>query len=135
MANDKTTTLPSTSNRLDAKAEKTGLLVGVATLAIDAGDRSSSTAIGLAQDVRGELRVAVDGGLDAIESVVRGGFRLAKRATARIDELATELLGAGERTAAGVFRGLRDTTRAAGELATTAAGAVIGGDKAAVAQA
>lgn len=126
----------STATRsLDTKHEKTGLLVGIATLAIDASDRSASTALGLAQDVRGELRVAVDAGLDAIENVVRGVFRVGKRATARFDELASELLGASERTAGGVFRGLRETTRAAGELATTAAGVVIGGDKASVAQA
>jgi hypothetical protein len=135
MANDSKPTLPSTTTRGSDKGEKAGLFVGIATLAIDAGDKSSSTAIGLAQDVRGELRVAVDAGIDAVEQIVRGAFRLSKRATARIDELATELLGAGERTSAGVFRGLRDTTRAAGELATTAATAVIGGDKAPVAQA
>jgi len=136
MANDTKPTITTTTTRnLDSKAEKAGLFVGIATLAIDAGDKSTSTAIGLAQDVRGELRVAVDAGIDAIESIVRGAFRLGKRATARVDELTTELLGAGERTSAGVFRGLRETTRAAGELATTAAGVVIGGEKPPVAQA
>jgi len=136
MANETTKPSISSSTRtFDGKAEKTGLFVGIATLAIDAGDKSSSTAIGLAQDVRGELRVAVDAGIDALEQIVRGAFRLSKRATARIDDLATELLGAGERTSAGVFRGLRDTTKAAGELATTAAGAVIGGEKPSIAQA
>lgn len=134
MANDKPT--PTASPRSFDKNEKTGLLIGVAALAVDVGDKSSSTAIAFAQDVRGELRVVADAGLDAIENVVRGVFRLSKRATARLDDLAGDLLGAGERTASGVFRGLRDTTRAAGELAATAAGAVIGGgDKTPVAQA
>jgi hypothetical protein len=141
MANDKTsdpapaggdsprrTTMATPARSLDSK-DKTGLFVGVATLAIDTGDKSTSTAIGLANDVRGELRVITDASIDALENIVRGVFRLTKRATARIDELAVELLGAGEKTARGVFGGLRDTTRAAGELATTAANAVIGGEK------
>ena len=134
MANEKSPTPIGTPTRFDSK-EKTGLLVGIATLAIDTGDKTSSTAIAFAQDVRGEIRTVSDASLDAIENVVRSFFRLSKRATARIDELAAELLGAGERTAAGAFRGLRDTTRAAGELAQTAATAVIGGDKTSVAQA
>jgi hypothetical protein len=133
MANDTPKTV--TTTRTSDKNEKPGLIVGVATLAIDVGDKSSSTALAFAQDVRGELRVVADASLDAVEHVVRGVFRLSKRATARLDELASDLLGAGERTAAGVWKGLRDTTRAAGELASTAAGAVIGGDKQAVAQA
>ena len=125
----------ATPTRTIDKTEKAGLLVGIATLAIDASDKSTSTALGVAQDVRGELRAVTDTSIDAIENVVRGIFRLSKRATARIDELANELLGAGEKTAAGVFRGLRATTLAAGELATTAATAVIGGEKPSVAQA
>jgi hypothetical protein len=133
MANDK----PSigTPSRIDPKSEKTGLLVSVATLAIDAGDKTSSTAIGFAQDIRAELRTVGDSAIDAIENIVRGIFRVSKRATARLDEVASELLGATERTAAGAFRGLRDTTRAAGELANVAAGAVIGGEKPSIAQA
>jgi hypothetical protein len=133
MANDKPT--PVSAPRSLDKNDRTGLLVGVASFAIDAGDKSSSTAIAFAQDVRGELRTVADASIDALENVVRGVFRLSKRAAARLDDLAADLLGAGERTAAGVFRGLRDTTRAAGELASTAAGAVIGGEKPNVAQA
>ena len=75
------------------------------------------------------IRTATDTGIDAVEALVRGLFRIGKRTTARIDEFAADLIGAGERTAAGVFKGLRDTTRAAGELATTAAGAIIGSDR------
>jgi len=128
MANDKPErTMSSTTSRTNDKAEKAGLFLSVATLAIDAGDKTSSTAIGFANDVRGELRVVTDASIDAIENAVRGIFRLGKRATARVDELATDLLGAGASTAAGVFRGLRETSRAAGELATTATAAVIGG--------
>src|SRR2546423_12517417 len=124
MANDKTTL--GTPSRIDPK-EKTGLFVSVASLAIDAGEKTSSTAIGFAQDVRAELRTVGDSAIDAIENIVRGIFRVSKRATARLDDVAAELLGASERTAAGAFRGLRDTTRAAGELAHAAAGAGIGG--------
>ncbi len=80
----------------------------------------------LVQDVRGELRTAVDAGLDTAENVVRGMFRIGKRITARVDELSLELTTASEKTVAGLLRSLRETTRAANELATAATGAVIG---------
>jgi len=122
---------PTVSKTLEStkSAEKTGALIGIVNLSLDAGDKGATTAFGLAQDVRGELRTAVDTSLDAIENVVKGFFRIGKRVTARVDELAGELTTAGERTVSGVFRGLRDTTRAAGELASTAGAAVIGGDR------
>ncbi len=125
MANEtpKTTTTVTPKN---LELPKAGALVSVAQFALDAGDRTSSTAFGLVNDVRGELRTAVDTGIDAFENVVRGLFRVSKRLTARVDELAADLSGAGEKTVAGVIRGLRDTTRAAGELAATAANAVVG---------
>lgn len=117
------TTSPSKS----FDSQKTpGALVSIATFAVDAGDRTATTAFTVINDVRGELRTAVDSGLDTIENVVRGFFRIGKKLTQRVDELAAELTSAGERTAAGVFRGIRETTRAAGELASTAAGAVVG---------
>jgi len=127
MANEKptTTTLPRTTD----KSERSGVLLSFAALAIDTTDKGTSAAVGLAQDVRSELRTATDTAIDAVESLVRGLFRVGKRTTARVDEFAADLIGAGERTAAGVFKGLRDTTRAAGELATTAAGAIIGSDR------
>jgi hypothetical protein len=100
--------------------------VSIATFAVDAGDRSASTAISVINDVRGELRAAADNSLDALENVVRAFFRVGKKLTQRTDELAAELTSAGERTVSTVFRGLRETTRAAGELASTAAGAVVG---------
>ena len=131
MANATTTetrkTPVTTTVRSDSKP--TGALVSVVHFTLDAGDRGAQTAFGLVQDARGELRTAVDGSLDAIENIVRGFFRVAKKATARIDDLAAELTGAGERTVAGVIGGLRATTRAAGELASTAAAAAIAGDR------
>lgn len=125
MANEKptTTSVPRTT---DKAAERSGVLLGIASLAIDTGDKAGSAAAGFAQDLRSELRTAADASIDAVESLVRGFFRIGKRATARVDEFAADLIGASERTASGVFRGLRDTTRAAGELASTAATAVIG---------
>ncbi len=127
MANEKPTT--STLPRPTDKNERTGVLLSLASLAIDTSDKGTTAAVGLAQDVRSELRTATDTSIDAVEALVRGLFRIGKRTTARIDEFAAELIGAGERTASGVFKGLRDTTRAAGELATTATGAIIGGDR------
>ncbi len=113
------------TSRPTDKPERAGALVGVVHLALDAGDRTASTALGVVNDARGELRAAVDAGLDAAEALVRGAFRFGKRVTARVDELAAELTASGERTVAGVFRGLRDTTRAAAELTTTAVGAAV----------
>jgi len=106
-----------------------GALVSIATTAIDVGDRSAQTVFGLIHDVRGELRTAVDQSLDAAENVFRGMFRVGKRVTARVDELAAELTASSERAVGSVIRGLRDTTRAAGELAATATAAAIAGDK------
>ena len=120
---------PTVSKNLESTkpAEKTGALIGIVNLSLDAGDKGASTAFGLAQDVRGELRTAVDTGLDALENVVKGFFRVGKRFTARVDELAADLTASGERTVSGVIRSLRDTTRAASELASTAGGAIVGG--------
>jgi hypothetical protein len=115
--------------RLENTPKSAGALVSVVTFTLDAGDRGAQTAFALAQDVRGELRQAVDGSIDAVENLVRAFFRVGKRITARVDELSAELTSAGERTTAGIFRGLKDTTRAAGELASTAAAAAIAGER------
>jgi len=117
------TTSPTRS--LDSQ-KNPGALVSIATFAVDAGDRTATTAFSVINDVRGELRTAADTSLDALENLLRAFFRVGKRITQRSDELAAELTSAGERTVSGVFRGIRETTRAAGELASTAAGAVIG---------
>jgi hypothetical protein len=120
----------TTSPARTLDSQKTpGALVSIATFAVDAGDRSATTVFTVINDVRGELRTAVDTGIDALENVVRGVFRVSKKLTQRIDELSADLTSAGERTAAGVFKGLRETARAAGELASTAANAAVG-DKA-----
>jgi len=120
---------PSVTPTRPLDTKPTGALVSIATFAVDAGDRSATTVFSVFNDVRGELRTAVDGGIDAAENIVRAVFRVSKKVTQRVDELSAELTSAGERTVAGLFRGLRETTRAAGELASTAAGAAIG-DKA-----
>jgi hypothetical protein len=112
-------------SRSDKSTERAGALVSVVHLALDFGDRGSATAHSLVQDARGELRTAVDTGIDAVEALVKGLFRFSKRVTARVDELAGELTATSDRTVAGVFRGLRDTTRAAAELTTTAVGAAV----------
>lgn len=117
----------TTTTRSDSKP--TGAIISVVNFTLDTTDRGAQTAFGLVQDVRGELRQAVDGSLDAVENVVRAFFRVGKRITARIDELSNEVTAAGERTVSGVLRGLKETTRAAGELASTAAAAAIAGDR------
>lgn len=127
MANETTKAPTSSPRNLDVP--RSGALVSVANFAIDTGDKGAQTAFALAGDVRGELRTAVDTSIDAFENVVRSLFRIGKRVVARVDELAADVTGAGEKTVAGVVRGLRETTRAAGELASTAAGAVIGSER------
>lgn len=116
-------------NRTDSPKPTSGALVTVATFAIDTGDRSAQTIFALANDVRGELRTGVDNGLDAIENAMRGLFRIGKRVTARVDELAADVTSAAERTVGTIVKGLRETTQKAGELASTASNAMVAGER------
>lgn len=107
-------------------AERTGVLPSVVYLAIDVADRSSTTAISLLQDARAELRAGVDGGIELAENVAKALFRLARKATQRIDEVGAETLTAVERTLGGAASSARETVRAATTLTATAATGVAG---------
>jgi hypothetical protein len=101
-----------------------GLLPGVVHLAIDVADKSQSTAIAVLQDVRGEIRTAVEHGIELAEKVTTAGFRLARKVVQRIDDAASETLTSTERVLVGAVKSARETTQAATQLATTAASGI-----------
>ena len=119
-------TTPTNRTELSPSTERSGLLPSVVYLAIDVADRTSATALALLQDARAELRAGVDGGIELAENVSRALFRLARKASQRIDEASTETVTAIERTVAGAATSARDTVRAAAELTQTAANGVTG---------
>jgi hypothetical protein len=117
----------ATQNRTElTSTERTGFLPSVVYLAIDVADKGSATALALLQDARAELRAGVDGGIELAEKVTTAVFRLARKATSRIDETSAETLTAVERTVSGAAKSARDTVRAATTLAGTAASGVAG---------
>jgi len=118
-------TASTTSTKLDGQSERTGL-PGVAHLALDAVDRGQSAALGIVHDVRGELRVVVDGGLDLAEKAVGSAFRVARKLAHRLDEAAIETIGNAERLIGGAVKSARQTTRSATEAAHHAIGGVTG---------
>jgi hypothetical protein len=109
-------------------AKNSGFVPGAVYLALDVADRNTTTAIGLLQDARGEIRQVVDSGLDFAENLTKAFFRLGRKATQRIDEAVVETLTTTEKLLGGAVKTARDTTRAATELAVTAASGVVGGD-------
>ena len=84
------------------ETKNSGFVPGAVYMALDVADKSNSTAIGLLQDVRGELRTAVDSGIDFAESITKAFFRLGRKATQRIDEATSETLSTAEKLLGGV---------------------------------
>ena len=109
---------------------RTGFVPGVAHVALDLVDRGQSTVIALLQDARGELRGVVENGIEMAEKTAGSLFRFARKATQRVDEGTAEALGKVEQLIAGAVKSARETTRAAQDLAQTAA-AGVGGSTAA----
>ena len=108
---------------------RTGLVPGVAHLALDVVDRGQSTAIAVLQDARTELRTFVDSSIELAEKASASAFRFAKKLAQRVDDGVAETLTGAERWIAGAVKSARDTTRAATDLAHTA-GAGLAGEKA-----
>jgi hypothetical protein len=104
----------------------TGIVPGVANLALDVVDRSQSTTIALLQDARTELRTVVDSGIELAEKTTSALFRFARKLTQRIDEGVAETLAGTERLIGGAVKTARDTTRLATDLAQTVVGGVAG---------
>ena len=111
------------------ETKTSGFVPGAVYLALDVADKSNTTAIGLLQDVRGELRTAVESGLDFAENVTRALFRLGRKATMRLDEATSETLSTAEKLLSGAVRTARDTTRAATDVALTATSGAVGDSK------
>ena len=118
---------PTSTPRTElSPSDRTGVLPSVVYLAIDVADRTSATALALLQDARAELRAGIDGGIELAENVTRALFRLARKASQRVDEATAETLTAIERTVAGAAKSARDTVRVAAELGQTATDGVTG---------
>ncbi len=103
-----------------------GIVPGVVHLALDVADRGQSTAVAVLQDARIELRTAIDSGLDLAEKLAAGTIRLARKVVAKLDDAGNETLTGAERVFTGAVKSARETSRAAGELAATAASGVAG---------
>lgn len=110
--------------KIEASAVRQGVLPGVVHLAIDVAEKGQSTAIAVLQDVRVELRGAIEHGIELAEKVSAAGFRLARKAVQRIDEATNETLAGTERLLGGAVKSARETTNAAAQLATTAVSGV-----------
>jgi hypothetical protein len=83
----------------------------VVHLALDAADKSQSTAIAILQDARTELRTAVDGGLELAEKLAAGALRFAKKVVAKLDDTAKDGLAGAERALATAVKTARETKR------------------------
>lgn len=118
--------LSSIAKPSDQKLDRSGFLPGVAHYALDVADRGQSTVIALLGDARTELRTAVDHAIELAEKVSQSGFRFARKLTARVDDAANEGLAGAERLLAGTLKQVRETTKAAQELATSATSSVTG---------
>jgi hypothetical protein len=107
-----------------AGSTRHGVLPAVVHLAIDVADRSQSTALAVLQDARGEIRTAIEHGIELAEKLSSAGFRFTRKLVQRIDEAAAETLASTERVLAGAVKNARETTNAASQLASTAASSV-----------
>lgn len=110
--------------KTEMSSVRQGVLPGVVHLAIDVAEKGQSTAIAVLQDVRIELRGAIEQGIELAEKVSAAGFRLARKAVQRIDDVANETLTGTERLLGGAVKSARETTNAAAQLATTAVNSV-----------
>lgn len=106
----------------ELKVEKTESPKTLVHLALDAADRGQSTALAVLQDARGELRTAIENGIELAEKLSAGALRFARKLVAKIDEAANDGLTATERALSGVVATAKQTTaRDAAELPAAAA--------------
>lgn len=104
----------------------TGLVPGVAHLALDVVDRGQSTTIALLQDARSEIKAVADGGIELAEKTAAALFRFARKLSSRVDEGVAETLAGVERLVGGAVKTARDTAKLATETANTAVGGLTG---------
>jgi hypothetical protein len=105
---------------------RVGLVPGVAQLAIEVAEMTQKTTIGVLQDVRGELRVTVEGTIELAEKTFASLMRITRKLTQRLDEAAAETLMSAERLIGSSVQTARETTRSASELASAAMDGIVG---------
>ncbi len=106
----------------DLKVEKTESPKSLVHLALDAADRGQSTALAVLQDARGEVRTAIENGIELAEKLSAGVLRFARKLVAKIDEAANDGLTATERAlSATVEKAKETTTKSSAELPAAAA--------------
>jgi len=106
----------------ELKVEKTDSPKSLVHLALDAADRGQSTALSVLQDARGELRTAIENGIELAEKLSAGALRFARKLVAKIDEAANDGLTATERAFSATVAAAKQTTaRDAAELPAAAA--------------
>jgi len=108
------------------ESRSTGVVPGVAHLALDVVERGQSTAIAVLQDVRTELRQIVDTGIELAEKTTTAVFRLARKVTQRVDDATAETLAGAEHVIGGAIKSARQTTRSATDLAHSAVSGIAG---------
>jgi hypothetical protein len=109
-----------------SKSERSGILPGVAHLALDVADRGQATVIAVLHDARVEVRGAVDHTIELAEKLATGALRFARKLTSRVDDATSEALTGAERVLSGAVKQARETTRAAQHLASSATTTVTG---------
>ena len=114
------------TEKKEFRIEKTGFVPGAAHLALDIAERTESTALAVLQDVRGEIRAVVEGGIELAEKTAASAFRIARKITARIDDGVAQTLTGAEQLLGGGIKSLRETTSAARDVATTAVAGLTG---------
>ena len=122
---------PVMATKTEMTRSTTGLVPGVAHLALDVVDRGQSTTIALLQDARAELRAVVEGGIELADKATASLFRFARKATGRIDEGVAETLASLERLIGGAVKTARDTAKLATDTANTAVSGLTGNQTAA----
>jgi hypothetical protein len=121
----KETTMPTPKTETKS-TDAHGVVPGVVHLALDVAERGQSTAVAVLHDARIELRTAIDSSLELAEKLATGTIRFARKLVQKLDDASNEALTGAERVLSGAVKSARATTRAAGELASTAASSVAG---------
>jgi hypothetical protein len=103
-----------------------GIVPGVAHLALDVVDRSQSLVIALLHDARAEVRAVADGAIELAEKTAAASFRFSKKLVQRVDDGVSETLTSAEKILGGAMKSARDTTKAATDLAHAASTGLAG---------
>src|SRR5690349_12150004 len=89
-------------------------------LALDVAERGQATVVAVLQDVRIELRTAVEGTIDLGEKLAAGVVRFARKLAQKVDETAADTLKGTEKVLHDTIESARNTARAGRQLAERA---------------